>query len=145
MKVSTAGMKMIQSFEGLRLRAYKDIVGIPTIGYGHTGKDVKMGMVITKAQAEEIMRVDLAWFEQAVDGLIQVKVTQNQFDAMVSLTYNIGGNAFADSTLLRKFNRGDVQGAADEFLRWNKAGGKEVQGLTRRRHRERDHFLGSCA
>lgn len=145
MKVSAAGMAMIQSFEGLRLRAYKDIVGVVTIGYGHTGKDVKMGMTITKAQAEDMMRMDLAWFEQAVGGLLQLKATQNQFDAMVSLAYNIGGNAFADSTLLRKFNKGDSPGAADEFLRWTRAGGKNVQGLVRRRQQERNHFLGAAA
>lgn len=145
MNVSTAGMKMIQGFEGLELKAYKDIVGILTIGYGHTGKDVKMGMTITKAQAEDLMRGDLERFEDAVLAAVNAKPTQNQFDAMVSLAYNIGAGAFTESTLVRKFNKGDVQGAASEFLRWTKAGGKEVQGLVRRRHKERDHFLGAGA
>lgn len=145
MNVSTAGMKIIQGFEGLELKAYKDIVGILTIGYGHTGKDVKMGMTITKAQAEDLMRGDLERFEDAVLAALNAKPTQNQFDAMVSLAYNIGAGAFTESTLVRKFNKGDVQGAAAEFLRWTKAGGKEVQGLVRRRHKERDHFLGAGA
>jgi Phage-related lysozyme (muraminidase) len=145
MNVSAAGMKMIQGFEGLRLTTYKDIVGIPTIGYGSTGKDVKMGMTITKAQAEDMMRADLERFEEAVLAPLNAKPTQNQFDAMVSLAYNIGAGAFTESTLVRKFNKGDVQGAANEFLRWNRAGQKVVDGLTRRRHRERDHFLGTGA
>lgn len=145
MNVSAAGMKMIQSLEGLELKAYKDIVGVWTIGYGHTGPDVRPGMVITKGQADELMRCDLDKFRYAVGESVNTAPTQNQFDAMVSLAYNIGAEAFKDSTLLRKFNKGDVQGAADQFPRWNKAGGKEVGGLTHRRHKERDHFLGDGA
>jgi lysozyme len=141
MKTNIAGLSLIKSFEGCELAAYKCPAGVLTIGYGHTGADVKPGQVITAHRAEELLQGDLARFEQAVSKAIKVAVTPNQFGAMVSLCYNIGAGAFAKSTLVKRVNAGDTQGAADQFLAWNKAGGKVLKGLARRREAERALFL----
>lgn len=141
MQTSPNGRKMIESFEGLRLSAYRDSVGIPTIGYGHTA-DVHDGDVITQEQADDFLAVDLHQAETALyKALWGVALTQNQFDALVSLTYNIGGGAFKKSTIVKKILERDMEGAADHFLDWNKAGGKVVQGLANRRAAERALFL----
>lgn len=134
-KIGTKGLALIKSFEGLRLTAYRDIVNVLTIGYGSTGPHVRPGMKITETQAEALLRNDLARFEKAV-GSAAPNANQNQFDAMVSLAFNIGTAAFQNSTLVRKFRAGDIAGAKAEFARWNKAGGKVVAGLTRRRAAE---------
>ena len=139
-KVSDSGIKLIKSFEGLELKAYKDIVGVVTIGYGHT-KTAKMGQVITEQQADQLMRNDLAVFEKGVSELVKSQLTANQFDALVSIAYNIGLGNLSKSTLIKKVNAGDYAGASDEFLRWNRAGGKVVQGLVNRRRAERNLFL----
>lgn len=135
---------IIKEFEGLRLKAYQDIAGIWTIGYGDT-EGVTKGMVITKEEAEERLVERLREFEGYVNSLVKVVLTQNQFDALVSLVYNIGPENLKSSTLLRKLNLADYKGAADEFLRWNKArvDGKlrPVDGLTNRRTKERNLFL----
>ena len=138
---SPTGRAMIASFEGLRLTAYQDIVGVWTIGYGHTGPDVKPGLAITRQQADQLLVNDLARFERGVNALVTVRLNQNQFDALVSFSYNLGLSSLQGSTLLRLLNAGNFQAAADQFLRWNRAGGKEVAGLTRRRAEERKLFM----
>lgn len=139
---SSAGIDLICSFEGLELKAYDDGVGVWTIGYGTTvinGVKVKKGDTCTLEQAKKYMASDLKKFEAAVNK-VTVALNQNQFDALVSLTYNIGANAFANSTLLKKLNAGDYKGAASQFDVWNKAGGKVMRGLTNRRAIERKLF-----
>lgn len=141
----TKNVDAIRGHEALRLVAYLDSVGRWTVGYGDTGPDVVKGLVITKEQAEERLRGRLVEFEGYVNRLVKVSLTQNQFDALVSLVYNIGPTNFSSSTLLRKLNAGDYAGAADQFLVWNKGrvDGKLVviDGLTNRRKAERQLFV----
>ncbi len=145
MKLSSNGIELLKRFEGLALEAYQDIAGVWTIGYGHTGPDVKPGMRITESEAEELLRRDISPRENAVARLASVSLNRNEFDALVSFVYNIGVDAFRRSTPLRRLNRGDRLGAADALAWWNKAtiGGRlrEVIGLTRRRAAERALFL----
>jgi lysozyme len=143
-KTSRTGIELIKSFEGLILRAYPDPVtgGAPwTIGYGTTA-GIRPGMIVTAPQAEALFRRDLARVERDVNRLVKVPIDQNVFDALVSFAYNVGTGNFRRSTLLRRLNAGDVRGAADQFLRWNRAAGRTVAGLTRRRRSERQLFLG---
>ena len=142
MKTSPRGLALIRQFEGLRLLAYKDAVGVPTIGYGTT-RGVKMGMTITKAHAEELLRQDVERFEPEVLRLVKVPLNQNQWDALLSFTYNLGSANLESSTLLKFLNNGDYQAAADQFPRWNKAKGKVLNGLTARRAAERAMFMGA--
>lgn len=139
-------VEAIKEHEALRLTAYlptKDDVW--TIGYGHT-KTARQGMVITEAQAEQLLRDDLEWVEAAIDKLVKVPLTQNQYDALASLIFNIGGSAFSKSTVLRKLNAGDYRGAAEAFLMWDKQRDRQtgkmnaLRGLTKRRQQERDLF-----
>lgn len=143
--ISKTGIGLISSFEGIRLNAYDDGVGVWTIGIGTTvypnGIKVKKGDKCTLEQAKEYFAHDLNRFEASVNNLVKVPLSQNQFDALVSLTYNIGSGNFASSTLLKKLNAKDYQGAADQFPRWNKAKGKVLNGLVRRREAERALFL----
>ena len=146
MKISPRGLELIKDFEGFSSSAYLDVVNIPTIGWGNTfyenGTKVKMGDQISKTDALKLLEVVANRdFADKIFPAIKVKVSQSQFDAMVSLAYNIGVGAFLKSTLLKKVNAGDFAGAGEEFLRWNKANGKEVLGLTRRREREKQLFL----
>lgn len=145
MVVSPFGVDIICSFEGKRLTAYDDGVGVWTIGFGTTtypnGLKVKKGDKCTLSQALEYLQHDLKSFEKTVNDSVKVPLSQNQFDALVSLTYNIGSGAFKNSTLLKKLNAKDYAGAADQFLRWNKGGGKVLKGLVRRRGAERALFL----
>lgn len=145
MKISQVGIELISSFEDLKLNAYDDGVGVWTIGIGTTvypnGVKVKKGDKCTLEQAKEYFAHDLKRFESSVNNLVKVPLSQNQFDALVSLTYNIGQTAFSNSTLLKKLNAKDYQGAADQFPRWNKGGGKVMKGLVRRREAERALFL----
>lgn len=148
MQISNNGIALIKGFEGCRLTAYPDpgTGGAPwTIGYGWTypidGKPIKPGMKIDQATADRLLKTGLVSYENDVLKLVKVKLTQNQFDALVSFAYNVGSRALSTSTLLKKLNAGDIKGAADEFLRWNKAGGKVLNGLTRRREAERALFL----
>ncbi|MFW1840914.1 lysozyme [Acinetobacter gyllenbergii] len=142
---SRVGIDLITSFEDLRLDAYDDGVGVWTIGYGTTiypnGIKVKKGDVCTLDQAKAYFAFDLKRFERAVNSSVKVTINQNQFDALVSLAYNIGQTAFSKSTLLKKLNAKDYQGAADQFPEWNKGGGKVMKGLVRRRAAERALFL----
>lgn len=140
MRTSQRGLSLIKSFEGLRLQAYKDAVGVWTVGYGTT-RGVKAGMSINKEQAERMLLNDVQRFEPEIERLVTVPLSQNQWDAMVSFTYNLGAANLESSTLLRKLNAGDYAAAADQFPRWNKAGGKVLVGLTRRREAERALFL----
>lgn len=139
-KTGPRGLALIKSFEGLRLQAYTCPAGVLTIGYGSTGPHVRPGMRITEQQADALLLSDLSRFEAAVTGAVRVPLTQAQFDALVSFTFNVGVAALRSSTLLRKLNAGDYAGAAAEFARWNKAGGKVLAGLTRRRAAERALF-----
>lgn len=145
MKISNKGISLIEEFEGKRLRAYDDGIGVFTIGIGTirypNGKKVQKGDVITEQQAQEFLLHDLKNFEKVINDVVKVPLTQNQYDAIVSLTYNIGSAAFSKSTLLRKLNARDYKGASEQFLVWNKAGGKVMRGLMRRREAERNLFL----
>jgi lysozyme len=141
-RLSQTGLDLIKEFEGLRLKAYSDIGGVPTIGYGTTGPDIKLGMEVTKAEAEDLLRADVAAFERGVSNLVKVAINQNEFDALVSFSYNVGLNALQTSTLLRLLNaNADRAVVASEFLRWNKVGTQVVEGLTRRRKAEQALFL----
>lgn len=139
MNISNAGIDLIKRFEGLRLKAYLCPAGVWTIGYGTT-KGVKAGQRITEAQAEELLRADVEKFELAVIRTVKAPLTQNQLDALVSLAYNIGNKAFGNSTLLRLLNAGDYAGAAKQFDRWTRGGGKVLPGLVKRRAAERALF-----
>jgi len=141
MRTSPEGIALIKKFEGCRLTAYQDSVGVWTIGYGST-KDIKKGMRISHIQAEKFLVDDLDEAEGAVSRLVEVDINQNEFDALVSFAFNLGGGALSKSTLLKKLNSGDKSGASDEFLRWVYAGGEILDGLVRRRNAERAMFLG---
>ncbi|EMA8099111.1 lysozyme [Enterobacter hormaechei] len=145
MQTSDKGISLIKQFEGCKLTAYQDSVGVWTIGYGWTqpvdGKPIRAGMTIKQETAERLLKTGLVSYESDVSRLVKVGLTQGKFDALVSFTYNLGARSLSTSTLLRKLNAGDYAGAADEFLRWNKAGGKVLNGLTRRREAERALFL----
>lgn len=143
MKTSAKGLALIKSFEGCRLVAYPDPAtgGDPwTIGYGTTD-GVRPGMTITQQEAENLLRKDLDKFEKGVAELVKVDITQSMFDALVSFSYNVGLANLKSSTLLRMVNARDFQGAAQQFVRWNRAAGKVMNGLTRRRLAESDLFL----
>ena len=140
MKIGPKGAALIKEFESCRLHAYRDSVGVWTIGWGHTtaagSPPVGPGLTITQAQADEIFLRDIVQYEMAVAGLVKVPLNQNQFDALVSLCYNIGRGNLSKSSVIRLVNKGDFDGAAKQFAKWNKAGGKVLNGLTRRRAAE---------
>ena len=146
MKTSDMGLSLIKSFEGFSAKPYLCPAGVPTIGYGATyypdGRRVTMqDRPVTVAQATDMLRSMLASYEAGVSRYVLVPVTQGQFDALVSFAYNLGLSALKNSTLLRLVNARDYAGAAAQFLRWNRAGGKVLPGLTRRREAERVMFL----
>lgn len=140
MKISEAGKKFLIEREGERLDVYKDSIGIPTIGVGHV---IHPGdpLHITREEEFVLLDKDLEPKEAAVNSLVKVPLNQNQFDALVSFTFNLGEHSLQISTLLRKLNAGDFGGAADEFLKWDMAGGKVSEGLETRREKERCLFL----
>lgn len=140
MKTSKNGIELIKKYECLKLKAYKCPAGVWTIGYGHT-KNVKQGDTITEKQAEILLIYDLFDFEYCIKKNVRIPLSQNQFDALVSLCFNIGCGNFLKSTLLKKLNEGKIAEAAKEFLKWNKADGKELAGLTKRRQEEMELFL----
>lgn len=140
MNINKSGLDLIKNFEGLRLKAYRCPSNILTIGYGHTG-GVREGQVITKEKAEELLKADLSIFEQGVRKNVKVPLNENQFSALVSFVFNIGLAAFIRSTLLRILNSGDYKGAAGQFDRWVRGGGKVLPGLVRRRAAEKELFL----
>ena len=150
MKLSDKGFEMLALFEGFRSAPYRDAVGVPTIGYGNTyyldGRKVKMtDKPISRDEAKRLKMVVINKdFSPAVRKTLadsKVPITQNMFDACVSLAYNIGVSAFAKSSVVRYLNAGNKQKAGDAFLLWNKAGGRVLDGLARRRKREREVFL----
>lgn len=140
MQLSPAGIEALKAYEGLSLTAYRDTGGVWTIGYGST-RDVREGMRITQTEADQRFLADTEWAQAAVRTDVTVPLTQPQFDALVSLAYNIGAGAFARSTLLRLLNAADYRGAAEQFLVWNKVKGEVVTGLAVRRAKERAMFL----
>jgi lysozyme len=143
-QISSAARGRLKKLEGLSLSAYDDGVGVLTIGYGHTG-DVKLFDKLTEAQADQLLMKDLARFESGVANLVSAETDDPQFDAMVLLAFNIGLAAFARSTVLKAHNRGDYDSAARAFALWNKAGGRVMRGLVRRRAEEAALYLSSYA
>ena len=148
MNISERGLAFIKGFESFRAYPYWDSARPPvaTIGYGSTyypdGRRVRISdPPITEAQAIELMLEVLREFEAGITDALRVDVTQSQFDALVSWAFNVGINAARNSTLMEKLNNGDYLGAADQFQRWNRAGGRVLNGLTRRREAERELFL----
>lgn len=143
MKVTNKAINLIKHFEGFRARTYRCPAGIKTIGYGTTNpRYAKDGASVTQAEAERILAADLVVYEIAVSQLLKGHIVkQARFDALVCFAYNVGLYALKTSTLLKKYLAGDVNGAAQEFYRWNKANGKELQGLTWRRKAEAHLFI----
>lgn len=133
-------VSIIMEFEGCFLKAYRDPVGVLTIGYGHTD-GVYEGQEISSDRAIELLMSDIDLFSKGVDNLVKVLLTNSERCALISFSFNVGLGALSKSTLLAKLNNGDTIGAADQFLLWNHAGGKVLPGLTRRREAERDLFL----
>lgn len=141
-KISDNGIKLIEFFEGKRNHAYLDPVGLKTIGVGHLMKpNETIPDYLTDEQVHDLLRKDVHIFETAVSCLVKVPINQNQFDSLVSFSFNLGVGALESSTLLRFLNKGDYIGAADQFLVWNKAGGRILEGLVIRREKERELFL----
>ena len=135
MNLGYNGTKILKFFEGCRLTAYQDSVGVWTIGYGHT-KGVYDGMTITQEEAEQMLLTELEEYEGYVEKYVTVPLTQNQFDALVVWVYNLGPTNFRRSTLLKELNSGNYTAAGNEITKWNKAGGKVLAGLVRRREAE---------
>lgn len=141
MKISQKGIDLIKGFEGCKLYAYRDSVGVATIGYGHT-KGVKMGMSITQQQAEDFLKQDLEPAEKKLNGMC-INFKQNQFDALCSFIFNLGSGNFDSSTLRKKIiAKASDEEIASEFVRWVNAGGKPLLGLKRRRAAEANMFVG---
>ncbi len=150
MQMSQNGRKLLQQWEGVRLNAYKDSAGLLTIGVGHlltkselssgkidiNGESVKYGNGLTSDQADALLAQDLKPAETTVNNNVKVELNQNQFDTLVSFTFNVGGGAFKGSTLLKKLNNGQYGEVSGQLMRWDKAGGKVVPGLEKRRKNE---------
>lgn len=140
-QLSANGLNLIKQFEGLSLTRYNDAAGFPTIGYGHliqTGEDYQ---TITQAVADDLLAQDALVAVRVVNANVTVPLTQNQFDALVSFTYNVGVDNFRHSTLLSMVNDGDFDGASQQFGRWNRSGGQVVPGLQARRDQEAQVFV----
>lgn len=142
---STKGLALTEEFEGCRLTAYQDQVGVWTIGYGHTGPDVTAGLTITSDEAQALLAKDVSSAADSVNNLVAVKLTQQEFDALVDFVFNLGAGAFRGSTMLRDLNAGDFTNAAAQFDMWDHAGGAVVAGLLRRRQAEAELFEGGDA
>jgi lysozyme len=142
MNISTEGLALIKKFEGLELEAYKCAAGVWTIGYGHT-KGVSEGDMWTEAEADEALKHELKEFEGYINDLVTCPLSQNQFDALVSWVYNLGPANLKASTLLKRLNAGDYADVPNQLKRWNKAGGKVLEGLIRRREAEALLFQNS--
>jgi lysozyme len=141
MHISEEGLCLIKKFEGCEMRAYLDAVNVPTIAYGRT-KNVKLGDTCTKQQAEEWLLEEIKEYENYVEDAVKVPLSQNQFDALVSWTYNLGPSNLNSSTMLKKLNAGEYEDVPAQIKRWNKAGGQVLEGLTRRRNAESLLFEG---
>lgn len=135
-RINEAGLALIKEFEGLRLTSYRCPAGVWTVGWGSTGPHVVPGMTITEEEAETLLRDDLRRFEEGVEQLVEVPLNDNQFAALVSFAFNLGLGALSGSTLLRLLNEGDYASVPAQLARWNKAGGKVLAGLSRRREAE---------
>ena len=142
MKISQEGIDLIKHFEGCELESYRCSANVLTIGYGTT-KNVVEGMKISQHQAEELLMKDLEEFEEYVEDLIDVPLEQNQFDALVAWTYNLGPTNLKTSTLRKVLNKGAYDDVAEQIKRWNKANGKVLKGLVRRRNAEAELFDGN--
>ena len=134
-------MEVIRNFEGFRSHAYQDSVGVWTIGYGHT-KNVQPTDIVSTAQGYRILAYELVEYENYVKSYVTVPLHQHQFDALVSWTYNLGPTNLKNSTLLKVLNKGRYDLVPDEIRRWNKAGGKVLEGLVKRREAEAQLFAG---
>lgn len=147
MKISENGLTLIKESEGLSLKPYLDVVGVPTIGWGSTyyrdNKKVTMNdKPITEDEANSLLAyIANKDFGSFINKVVKVELNQNQFDALVSFAYNLGNGNLQNSTLLKKVNSGDFIGASNEFIKWNKVGKKELAGLTKRREKEKKLFL----
>lgn len=137
-RINAEGLKLIKQWEGLKLSAYKDVAGVWTIGYGSTGPHVTPGLEISQEEAERLLVKDLDRFERAVDRLVKVPLSANQFAALVSFAFNVGEGkkGFATSALLKKLNAGNYDAVPGELAKWVNAGGKKVEGLVNRRAAE---------
>jgi lysozyme len=135
MQYGKDGLRLTKHFEGCSLKAYRDGGGVLTNGYGNTHRVIE-GSTITLEQAESDLLANVADAVDAVNDHVTVTITQDQFDSLVDLVFNIGTTAFKNSTLLRKLNAGDFEGAGNQFVRWNQDNGKVIAGLTRRREAE---------
>jgi len=139
--VGPRGIRLIKASEGLRLKPYLCSAEVPTIGYGTTGKNITLDMApITESEAELMLRGSLTWVRKTLRDGVSVDLNQNQYDALASLIYNIGGPNFKSSGLRMKLNRGDYIGAENEFWKWRRAKGKIIAGLVKRREVERQLF-----
>lgn len=143
LSISLAGITFVQTQEGTVPVAYLDSVAVPTICTGHT-KGVTLGMKATPTECQVYLSEDLTVAGRAVGRLVKAPLTQKQYDALVSFTFNVGSGNLASSTLLKKLNRGDTCGAGREFYRWDHAGGKRLRGLTARRKLEAVPFIEEC-
>ena len=141
--LSPVGLAMLKGFEALRLAAYRDVRGVWTIGYGHTGPEVTAGLVWTQQQALQALQEDVSWAVNAVAKSVTVPLIQYQFDALVNFTFNVGAAAFEGSTLLHLLNAGDFVGAGQQFGHWVYAGSMLSSGLVNRRKAETAMFNGS--
>ena len=137
---SDGGISLTKQFEGLKLSSYQDQVGVWTIGYGHTGPAIHGGQTITEAQAEQLLRSDVAGAVTCVNNAVAANINQNQFDALVDFVFNLGCHALLTSTLLRDVNSGQFAAAAAQFQLWDHAGGVVVPGLLKRRQAEATLF-----
>jgi lysozyme len=143
MEINTACVNIVKFYEGFRSRPYLDPVGIPTIGYGSTyyENDTKVTLQdqpITSERAIQLLLYNLSKFASGVNTIVKVPLNNNQFNALVSFAYNVGLGALKKSTLLKLVNSGNYKGASEQFIRWNKAGGQVLPGLTKRREAERN-------
>ena len=135
MKCSQEGLALIKKFEGCRLKAYRCSANVLTIGYGHTG-GVQENDVISQPEADKLLEEDIAKFEDYVSDNVIVELNQGQFDALVAWTFNLGPGNLRESTMLKKLNNQEYESVPFEMRRWNKAGGKTLDGLIRRRQAE---------
>lgn len=140
MQYSQSGLKLTEQFESCRLTAYRDIKGVLTIGWGHTGSDVVEGLSISQEQADNLLLHDVQNAVNHVNHLVTIQINQNEFDALVDFAFNCGCGNFASSTLLKLLNTGNLAAAAKEFEKWDYAGGVQVAGLLRRRIAEESEF-----
>ena len=142
MEISEEGLALIKKFEGCELTAYQDSVDVWTIGYGHT-KGVEDGQEITQEEAEEMLASELDEYEGYINDLVECDLEQCQFDALVAWVYNLGPTNLRSSTMLKRLNSNDLEDVPSQIKRWNKAGGKVLKGLVRRREAEALLFEGN--